>query len=121
MLVLQIDMPAEYSVDDRYSSSTLDEDDLSKITEALGESPLFVVYWYGTGSYEGAGHMLFSTDGMRWHEMCLGHCSCHGPTDNYHYSPPQTLQDLEARYTEEAHRDVKPLFEAIRSHHWSKP
>jgi hypothetical protein len=111
-------MPAAYA--DRYSAMPLDEDELGKVTQTLGECPTFVVYWYGHGSYEGAGHMLVSTDGMRWRDADLGHCSCYGPTDSSSFSPPRTLEDLEQAYTEAAYRDVKPLFEAIRSHNWER-
>jgi hypothetical protein len=118
MFALQTEMPASYQ--GRYVPEELSEDELRKITQTLGEEPLFVVYWYGLGSYEGAGHMLVSTDGMRWHDADLGHCSCHGPTEYFTYSSPSTLQDLEARYTKEAYRDVAPLFEAIRTHDMSR-
>ena len=115
MFVLQTAMPSEY--EGRYDPEALDADDLSKISDQV----MFVVYWYGAGSYEGAGHMLFSTDGMRWSDADLGHCSCHGPLEGPFGSEPRTLQDLEEAYTEEAFRDVKPLFEAIRTHHWTVP
>lgn len=117
MHLLQTAMPAEY--EGRYDPEALDEADLSKITEKLDGEPMFVVYWYGSGSYEGAGHMLVSTDGMRWQDADLGHCSCNGPTEGFSYDSPMTLQDLEARYTAEAYRDVKPLFDAIRYHNWT--
>jgi len=113
MFVLQTEMPPSYV--GRYDPEALDQHDLRRLSGQV----MFVVYWYGAGSYEGAGHMLFSTDGMRWSDADLGHCSCHGPLEYaYTGSSPRTLQDLEEAYTEEAYRDVKPLFDAIRSHHW---
>jgi hypothetical protein len=117
MHILQTAMPPEY--EGRYTPEALDATDLERITEALGEPPMFVVYWYGAGSYEGAGHMLVSLDGMRWQDKDLGHCSCNGPTEGFSYDSPMILQDLEARYTAEAYRDVEPLFKALRNHNWS--
>lgn len=116
MFVVQTKMPTEY--EGRYDPEALDEADLKQLNEGRSCPVMFVAYWYGAGSYEGAGHMLFSTDGMRWSDADLGHCSCHGPLESVSGSDPRTLDDLEAAYTEEAYRDVKPLFEAIRSHNW---
>ena len=111
MFVIQTEMPAAYQ--GRYDPEPLDAGDLRKLGAVM-----FVVYWYGAGSYEGAGHMLYSTDGMRWCDMDLGHCSCYGPIEGTCGSIPRTLQDLEEAYTKEAFRDVAPLFEAIRNHNW---
>jgi hypothetical protein len=111
-------MPSAYV--GRYDPEALDASDLRKLNAKFEGGLMFVVYWYGAGSYEGAGHMLFSTDGMRWSDADLGHCSCHGPIEELYGSDARTLQDLEEAYTEEAYRDVKPLFEAIRSHNWER-
>lgn len=113
MFVLRTEMPAEYA--GRYDPKALDADDPIQLSS---NQVVFVVYWYGAGDYEGAGHMLFSTDGMRWSDADLGHCSCHGPMESLFASDPRTLDDLVEAYTEEAYRDVKPLIEAIRRHYW---
>ena len=114
MFVVRTKMPAEY--EGGYDPTALDACELG----TLGEHVLFVVYWYGSGHYEGVGHMLYSTDGMRWCDVDLGHCSCYGPMDGSSHGPPRTLEDLKEAYTVAAFRDVAPLFEAIRTHNWGE-
>ena len=58
---------------------TLDKLDLKPLSGADA-----VIYWYETAPYEGDGEMLVKKDGL-WYYHGLDHCSCYGPTDQFHF------------------------------------
>jgi hypothetical protein len=75
------------------SGKPLDEWDMKTIYGALKEFE-YVVYDYGTGSYEGDGVAIIKQDG-KFYQQNLGHCSCYGPWDNINLKKPyDSLDDL---------------------------
>jgi hypothetical protein len=53
--------------------------DLCNLVE---KNALFVIYWYGSGSYEGSGDLVVVFDDGSVDTISLGHCSCNGPLDD---------------------------------------
>jgi len=72
-------------------------------------------YWYGRGSYEGSGYLLFRTHTNKWGLHYCGHCSCYGPVDSDRISLRDTNETLSAlieRCSGETKEEASVLFEA---------
>jgi hypothetical protein len=106
MIVVKVPLPADHY---RYvSDAPLDDYELDSAKDAGIDA---VVYYYGSGSYEGSGAALLRKAGD-WAYADLGHCSCYGPLD-----PLPTLFEplavLRSRMSKELRVECDPLFDAV--------
>lgn len=66
------------------------------IRESELQNAVIHVAWYGYGSYDGSGFVLFERDGQLF-EANAGHCSCYGLEGQW--DPEETtVEALELRY-----------------------
>lgn len=85
--------------------------------EELAKHPItHAWYWYAAGSYEGTGQLLVRFDNGKWGLMSMNHCSCYGPLNNFDsYDTFDSLNEIAARSTPDAYREVSDLIDAARA------
>ena len=64
-------------------------------------------YWYGSGSYEGAGQILMRKGKLYDLHNC-GHCSCYGPTQDVAFNG-KPLDKLVKSLSEDLFKEVEEL------------
>jgi hypothetical protein len=99
---------------DGYKVEELGESELSELNNHRAE---VAFYWYGSGSYEGSGELIFLREG-KWHLCDLGHCSCYGPEErirDYVGEGYSNFDDLLKACTNEYKKQVNPLIDLIKS------
>ncbi len=102
-------IPDGYS---RLTSEPFDEFDEERLREAGID---LAAYWYGSGSYEGAGNIIARKNGRWYHHDC-GHCSCYGPTDvDFSGAGDKSLDTLLASCSLELKSDIEPLADLLRA------
>jgi hypothetical protein len=108
-------MPKKFEI--IYDANVLAFEELERIKK-LGTE--YVVYWYGTGCFEGAGALLFLI-GNSWYYHNLAHCSCSEPTDHLSLKFPidfpsrgTSLEVPKGRFTAEALEEIQPLLKLAR-------
>jgi hypothetical protein len=75
-----------------------------------------VFYWYITASYEGSGHLIAINKEGKWCEHNMGHCSCYGPTENFHAEfDVGSLDALAGIGTKEFNEEISELVELAKS------
>jgi len=58
----------------------------------------YLVYWYEQGSYDGDGVAIFKTKSGKFGWVCLSHCSCFGPCEDFEsvgFELASILEDLD--------------------------
>lgn len=95
---------------DYYDLSGFSKYDIKNIPKEVEE----IWYWYGVGSYEGAGELIARLDnGLYMHHSC-GHCSCFGPTEDICIPETRkTLKELVDSMSDELKENVKPILDAM--------
>lgn len=99
---------------DNYCISSLGASELDELNRHSAE---VAFYWYGAGSYEGSGRLIFMKD-EEWHLVDLGHCSCYGPDErirDYTGTGYSSFEDLEKACSHEYYKSVLPLLELAKS------
>jgi len=97
----------------------LHDDELRAI---MGYSPLFFVYNYWSGDYEGSGYAFYMSKDHKFDYECLSHCSCNGPVDDFDGSARyKTVKELLDACTEELKGYLKPLVDTwLKSEAWDQ-
>jgi hypothetical protein len=107
MFIMRSDnLPENYHT--YFDISELQEYEIETL-EKIGAEVVF--YWYGQGSYEGAGHMI-ARDKNGWHVFDLSHCSCYGPVENISFGgepTSKTLKGIEEKCSDDLYKDIKEL------------
>lgn len=96
------------SYDNREYSSAEFEDYEREPLAATGAD--YAAYWYATGSYCGAGHII-ARKVSRWYHHDCGHCSCYGPTEGIDFSGPgfASVEELLDNCSEDLRDQLRPL------------
>lgn len=74
--------------------------------EKLGVDEIW--YWYGTGSYEGAGQLLMRK-GNEYSLHSMGHCSCYGPIESDLEFSGETLEEIVKSCSGEYLKEIEEL------------
>jgi len=73
-------------------------------------------YWYGTGSYEGTGNIIFRVNESWYHSGC-SHCSCYGPLDSLSLTNPQSdYRNFLDNCSNEMKVEIEPLMDLLDKH-----
>lgn len=97
-------LPSGYN---RMTPEAFTEYDEERLRESGAD---LVAYWYGSGSYEGTGHIIARKAG-RWYQHDCSHCSCYGPTCHIDFngSGDESLDSLLASCSQELRGYLEPL------------
>ncbi|NOY60282.1 MAG: hypothetical protein GXO75_15335 [Calditrichaeota bacterium] len=100
-----------------YESMEFEDYELKRLEDVGAEA---VFYWYGAGSYLGAGQILYRRKDGKWYLHDAGHCSCYGPTDEVYEDKPigNTLDEVLQKCSDELKREVEPLVKLAKSKHY---
>ena len=97
-----------------YESAAFGESEAQQIEDAGAD---LAAYWYGSGSYEGAGNILARKNGRWYHHEC-GHCSCYGPTCQIDFSGAgdDSIEALLDRCSADLRKELEPLAALLLKH-----
>lgn len=83
IIFYELPLPTSFSGYDRDDlTDQLREHESDALCRLVEKNVLFVIYWYGSAPYEGAGDLVVVFDDGSVDTIGLRHCSCNGPLDD---------------------------------------